>query len=408
MNIHEKEELVRLTRMAIRGEKCHTLLERDIDRERLLQIAIEHKVEGLIYTTLNNTPNMKNMDESIAKKWKTMTLGEIMLQKSHIQQISKVLQKFEENEIEVIVLKGLVVRSLYPVPDLRSMGDADILVHEKDLDRVGEVLLEMGYQEDHSTDAHDVYSKPYCAPVEVHWTLVSKKFYDGNSSFEKNLWQNSIPVQVGKANARALGWEDQILHSCVHMAIHLRSSGFGIRHVADLVLLVEAYRDRVDWREFRKRAEETGVYKFVQAIFIIAHEWFDMPIPEEIDRDNNTAEKTLKVLKGAMLDEGVYGKTSLLYINRTDFLNEARAEGDTSKLGLWKTLLRAVCPPADKLSESYAYAKRMPILLPVAWIHHIIVGIFTKDYSLKYKLEFFLKTNRLIKERDELLKKLEL
>ena len=43
---------------------------------------------------------------------------------------------FNKNNIPVIVLKGLVVRDLFPNPTLRTMCDADILVKEKDLENV--------------------------------------------------------------------------------------------------------------------------------------------------------------------------------------------------------------------------------------------------------------------------------
>ena len=39
------------------------------------------------------------------------------------------------------MLKGLVIRDLYPMLELRIMCDADILVHKEDLDRVRMLLI---------------------------------------------------------------------------------------------------------------------------------------------------------------------------------------------------------------------------------------------------------------------------
>ena len=39
----------------------------------------------------------------------------------------------------------------------------------------------------------------------------------------------------------------------MHMAAHLAATGFGVRQICDLVLLVEKKGDEIDWNKFIKK-----------------------------------------------------------------------------------------------------------------------------------------------------------
>lgn len=54
----------------------------------------------------------------------------------------------EEEKIPYAFFKGYELRELYPVPELRTMGDVDVLVRDEDLERTAEVLCGLGYQKE--------------------------------------------------------------------------------------------------------------------------------------------------------------------------------------------------------------------------------------------------------------------
>ena len=43
------------------------------------------------------------------------------------------------------------------------------------------------------------------------------------------------------------------------------------------------------------------------------------------------------------------------------------------------------------MSDKYSYAKKVKILAPIAWIHHLFAGVFASEYSFKDKVEFLTK-----------------
>jgi hypothetical protein len=70
-------------------------------------------------------------------------------------------------DIPVIALKGLILRSLYPSPDLRTMGDADILIRQEYIGIVTSLLISMSYiQTGEATPAHIVFAHKYYSPIK--------------------------------------------------------------------------------------------------------------------------------------------------------------------------------------------------------------------------------------------------
>lgn len=84
----------------------------------------------MIYSAVNREL-LVGIDKEVLNKWKLTTFQTGVNQIQHIKKISEVLSVFNDKSLPVIVLKGLVARDLYPRPELRTMCDADLLVHKE-------------------------------------------------------------------------------------------------------------------------------------------------------------------------------------------------------------------------------------------------------------------------------------
>ncbi len=74
------------------------------------------------------------MNSEILNYLKKTTFFSGVQQLNHIKEVSRILQRFQNEQIDILVLKGLVIRDLYPIPTLRTMSDADIVVIEENLE----------------------------------------------------------------------------------------------------------------------------------------------------------------------------------------------------------------------------------------------------------------------------------
>lgn len=403
-----QKEMIMLLDLAIRGKKFSDF-NNNIDWNEIMNEAKEHEVSALIYSTIYGQNSLKGMDKEKFDEWKRNTFFTGVGQISHYNQVGTLFEKFNEESIDVIVLKGLVVRELFPKPEFRTMGDADILVHEEDLDRVSKLLKDQGYELEECKDEHGAHlafvHKRY-RPIEVHWTLINDDYFNGTKEFESGIWKNAIPININKAKVLALSWEEQALHLCLHMAVHIVYGGFGLRQLCDLVLLLEHKAEEIDWNSFMTKAEECGAKVFVLAIFKCCEKLFQSKIPEAIVKSGQVDDELVEDLIQNIFESGVFGRKSVIGVLGSDF---AYSKGDRqNEKSVTKKYLDLVFPKVENMSDKYDYAKKNKVLTPIAWAHHLGAGVLNKDYSAKNKMEFLTKSVKVAKKKKELLEELDL
>ena len=376
----------------------------------LIEEAEAHKVTSLIYSSISKDDAIKVMDKETLNSIKKKVFYSSVGQSSHIKKVAEILEKFNNAGIPLIVLKGLVVRDYYPIPDLRTMCDADVLVHEEDLDKVSALMVSLGFTKSKEKDDHGAHLVFYKGSTvfEVHWTLINDRFFKGDKSFENKLWDDVMEVNVGGVKSLSLGLEDLAVHLCTHMAVHLAYSGFGVRQLTDLVVLVEKKGSEINWRSFIEKTKECGVYRFAMAIFDICNKLFDMEIPEAIKKEKNLKDKYIEMLIEDIFASGVHGKKDKERVFAAEFAfdqGEGAADGTSS---IVKKFFKLLFPPVSSMSDKYSYAKKCKICAPIAWIHHLFEGIVNKEYSFSSKVKMATSTVSVANKRNRLLKELEL
>lgn len=405
MNTTE-HKLIELLSNSIRTTETLSINPNTLKLESLFKEASFHKIDSLIYSSLDKTLFTKPNDLNILNTQKKIAINTIISQANHIKKTSNILQKFNDNNIPVILLKGLVVRYLYPEPNLRTMCDADILVHTHDLRKVESLLISLNYIKIEESDEHGAHLVFYNNNhvIEVHWRLTNKDYYKGNTSFEDNLWADAKVFNFEGVKVLSLSLEDLALHLCIHMAVHLACHGFGIRQLCDLVLVVEKQGHLINWNLFLEKAKLSGLEKFTLIIFKICNILFNMPIPKELHKAEEIKGKYINIFIDDIFNNGISGKKDESNI----FAKEIAFDSDSNNNSVSKKFLALLFPPISQMNEKYNYAKKYKILLPIAWIHHLFEGINNKDYSLISKIKILTNTIFIAKKRQNLLNWLEI
>ncbi|MCD2503297.1 nucleotidyltransferase family protein [Clostridium sp. NSJ-145] len=405
-----QRQIIYMLSAAIRKKNVKFKSDEKINWNEVLEESEAHKVTPLIYSSINRAEALNIMDESTLSTLKKNVFKSSITQSSHIKNVASVLERFNNAGIPIIVLKGLVVRDYYPIPDLRTMCDADVLVHEEDLEKVSALMISSGFNQIKEKDDHGAHIVFYKGSTvfEVHWTLINDRFFKGDKSFEDKLWDDAMDVTVGGVKTKSLSLEDLAVHLCTHMAVHLAYSGFGVRQLTDLVVLVEKKGHLIDWKAFLNKSKECGVYTFAIAIFNICNRLFDMEMPKEIKGEKNIKNKYIEQLIQDIFDSGVHGKKSNDRVFAAEFAfdqGEGAADGSVSII---KKFMKLLFPPISQMSDKYNYAKKFILLAPIAWIHHLIEGILNKDYNFSSKMKMATSTVSVANKRNKLLKELEL
>ena len=363
-----------------------TIREVNCDWNILLDYARKHNVVGIIYSQCKN-----DIPLYLEKSFQKDVLGNVYYQTIRNIEVELIKKEFRDAGIPFFIIKGPAIADLYPIPQYRSMGDTDIVVHEVDREKCDTILNQNGFIcKSKHVDQWRYYKNHLL--YEVHDRLVYDEAVneDCHVSFFNNCWQY---VSNGQ-----LDWDFHLLFLILHLRKHFMNSGVGFRQFMDLAIVVQ--KKEIEWTWVSTKLNELGLLPFAQRCFGFVRRWFQIETPIAIDIDNDFYEEATQKI----FIDGVFGFCNTDNMDAT-IINEIRGR----KLpGLKKTmmLLAKVFPPVDELEYVgyYNYLQKCPALLPIAWIQRWIRGIYTKEYNLNSMKKFFV-SNKRVDQRNSFFKK---
>ena len=327
------------------------------------------------------------------------------MQIKHIEQISYILNKFNEKGIEAVILKGLALRHLYSKPELRTMCDADFLIKNEDYDSAVQCLLEIGYvSNNHDNDIHKGFIKANALEIEIHNKLVNNDFIDVDfSQYESQLWRNVETIKINGVETKTLGKEDFVIHLILHMAVHTKLYGFGIRQLYDLAVFVKKYYEKTNWDIVKEKLLAYRFLRYSQGIMMTINKLFDITIPK-IFFNKNINTKDIDMLIKSIMDSGVHGKKEL----NEDFkiLYESSNHHKDESI-IFMRILRFFIPRRSDIinqyDNKYEYIKSNIFLMPFVWVDRIANG-YLKKYGFIETLQLVSLSINILKRRNRIIK----
>lgn len=274
-----------------------------INGEELFNLALQQNVSSFLYPTINKCSKELNLDNQIMRRWQEATLYMATRQISMINEIRTILDLFETNGISTISLKGLVLKQLYPQPELRNMGDIDLLIHEEDIQKSIELLGKHGYQpnsKDLNTPRfmHIVMQKIGTFPVELHKTLLDPKIMKNkvDQIWLDHIWHNKRFVKMQGLHFNALSIEDELINLVVHLARHVMEAGAQLRQLCDFALFYKFYRKILDFEYIEIVIQSMDLYKFYLNLLSTCHLYLKLPIPPSNILEKNNSETLINLI----------------------------------------------------------------------------------------------------------------
>jgi len=258
----------------------------------LARAAVRHGVAPLVYARLSSIESSSsNVPEPTLDVMKGYFFRTGLENLRRVARVAPLLRALAEQGIGVIVLKGaFLAETVYRNPALRSMGDADILVHKCDLQRVTELLLALGWRQgpDIPTDpsrASGHQLPPFrsdSAEVDIHWNIENDQ--SPFSIDTDGLWERACEARIGGEPARALSPEDLVLHLCLHTAYNHGWLPFDgrLRALCDIAATMSHYAGRIDWNALVRRAGAWCVTDCVWLTLSLARDLLQVAVPGHV------------------------------------------------------------------------------------------------------------------------------
>jgi hypothetical protein len=205
-------------------------------------------------------------------------------------EVVNLLKLLKEENIVALPYKGPVLATLiYNNVALRRFGDLDIIVQQKDIFAVRELLIAQGYRP--NKEMSDVELVKYLNSkrehtydfihddknvfLEIHWRIAPKYICPIEA---KDLWQDLEPFSLAGTTINNLPLEDWLPILCVHGSRHVWER---FSWLCDIATLIYKNPD-INWEEVIQKANTWGCQRMLFLGLYMAHDLFGIDLSPEI------------------------------------------------------------------------------------------------------------------------------
>ena len=372
-----KSSIIQLVNKSLNNNKIQNLDLSEDEWGLLFNEAVSHQIHLLIF---NNAVKCHDIPKELHDKWLNIYRLSVIRSICILSILPGIFEKFNENKLSVMLLKGPYLRDLYPEPDTRIMGDIDLFVDKMQLNETVNVINSFGYimVEDDPTDMHYKFIHKKYIPIELHYSLVRASNFEYAEELNKTIWDGANKYSYENTYIFVPSDVNMAIYVCFHMANHYKytGGGFGIRQLCDLVLLLNKKFDEEKWKLFIEKINELGLGDFATGLLAVCKKYLYLVVPDSILQILDMNNELIDTFFDIIYKSGLFGASSAI-----NSANKALAQ--YSKDG---SVISYFFPPREKLSDAYSYARKNKFLLPVAWIHRLINNVFRRDISLSNKM----------------------
>jgi hypothetical protein len=272
--------------------------------DKFIPLVSYHGIGGLLLYWLrrlgfeSNLPtdvhkNICGIYESFSKTWE-----------DYHKIIKKILRRFYESKIDVILLKGAQLAFTdYPHFSLRPMGDIDLFVNRSDQLRVIKLMLEMGFnlyeqgdscnrffirgvvkgkeRTTHKPIFIEVHSN-FQAPIRLNksFGVDMDEFWNGTQM--KSIWNGTQMKSIAGLPFLQLLPTYNVIYLCTHFGEHHFSR---LIWAYDIALLIHRHGEEIDWETLKDLCPRMKIRSPLHHSFSLCQELFGISVPERVLRN---------------------------------------------------------------------------------------------------------------------------
>ena len=387
----EKEYFIYLLSCFLSGESPKG---RRVDWEEIYRLADIHDVGAVISQEIKYLPDEYKPQGTLASHFIQVIGFTIREYESRNRAFLFIKRLLDKNDVDHIFVKGIVVKDFYPIPEMRTSGDIDVIVRTEEFDRVVKLIKSVGIKiityttEVITVDAGGV-------EIEIH------KEADVGSHYFDDIFSL---CRIADGHTYAFNNTDHLLYIICHLAKHLAYTGAGIRMLMDIDVMVRNL-ENFNQAEFLRLCDTAGIKKSGEALLSLSAFWLHTPIVPNVDYSEETA--LLERFENVMLNGGSFGyETSAIPVKY--FETVSNRDGDLCFVDRAKIILKMAFPDKEYLRKCYPYYKKNSHLYIVARINRVIDGLFKKRSLVKKAFSQVNSDSEISAYQKELIKELEI
>lgn len=331
----------------------------------MIAIAYYHELHLVVLDAIEDSKFEQSVQAYF--KWlKLYMMKDVLKHKVQKKGFASLIEAMNESKVPYRLLKGNTIEMYYKNRDTRFVSDYDILIGFEDQTVVDEKLTNIGYRQVHKDGQEEaVYYKSGELPIELHFTAFKTDIFDKEQRIDQYLFMDKRIINDSGKKYPVPGNEAHLAYMLGHLAKHLWGDVILLRQLMDISLFIN--NTTIDWVALKVMLESMGIYEVGIHILALCYEVFGVDVGET---------KHCDLLRVKQLEDYIIGSIESKFNQGEIYLKSYRRYLEsTYSRNRFMMLIKIVFPMPKYLSSEFAYAKKVGVLLPVAWLHRLFVRV---------------------------------
>ena len=229
--------------------------------------------DGLTKLFAQDKEFAKSFPQSLKLQWINAVFNIEQRYERQREVCAELAEKWAEQGVKTLCLKGMAFSTYYPVPNHRECGDFDCYLYD-DYAKGNAIAKSLGVKVDESMYKHSemVYRK---VMIENHRFIVAvrggKKMKQLHATLD-DLARNEVRTPIFDTKIEMPSPMFNALFLNHHALTHFLSEGIRLRHILDWAMFIKKEQDNFDWQRFYSLCEEFEMRAFVDCLTALAIE----------------------------------------------------------------------------------------------------------------------------------------
>ena len=255
MKLERSEEMLfALLRAAIHQREVEMVYFQQATEEdwvRCYRLAVRQGVSALAWEGIERLPLEDTPPLDVKVSWALLEKKQLATYRKHVRVVDELTQLYAQHGIATVVLKGVGLSRLYPVPAHREGGDIDIYTYSADPTRMtdeeanrlaDELMEKQGIEVSRSAEGKDSHFLYHDILIENHrFFLDTRRFpvaKEVESWLEACISSQPVNLQDGECHIHVPSNAFDRVYVSYHAALHA-GIGLSLRHWCDWVVLLK-------------------------------------------------------------------------------------------------------------------------------------------------------------------------
>ncbi len=373
-----------------------------IDWKGVFLEAKHHTVLPLVLQEIVSSSKEYKVEESVLKRWKAAVSYQVATNHKLMYWQDRVIELLEKSDIPYAVLKGTSVSCCYKKPELRVLGDIDLLFNASDCQKATDLLCENGYENLNLNLAIHEAVQQKGVRIEPHYMVAEipdNKAGENIKAFFADALDWVEAEKIIPYSFNVLSPRHQFVALLLHMERHLSHDGIGLRQLSDWAMFINARINNELWENQVKPVLKTfGLLKFAQVITKVCVLYLGL----DSVKFNWCMEADDKLCTGIMLSilrSGNMGRKA-----SDNVMVRRLSASESEHNSVFRNFFFHICFLANR---DFPICKKFPFILPLVWLYIPIRQVF-RIIMGKRKKQIVLKTFHEAKKQQNIYKDLRL